>query len=253
MKKITYKDNSKEYIRQLKKVHGGLPTVASETVNTAAKLVDKTYKKELDRFTLRNKFTKRGVKTLLSRPTSRGGDFRPIGKINAIVGVLKMKGGKKHYLTDQEKGDVKTGKVKGKVPIPIDKNARTAGAYNRPVKSALRLGNSTQIQTLKIGSENLGVNDRFNARGGKQRWAILYRGMRSNKWDLSKQFFFTSINKGLGIFKKVGNKIKKTRSLEESNVKIKATHKLQRATEKLTPNMMKAIFKREAEKKLRGK
>lgn len=253
---LTLKTNAKEYQKHLKKIHGGLPKTASNTVNTGAKVVQKEYKKELKKFIRRNKFTMGAPKILFSRPKSRGGDFRPIGDINAIMGVPSLKG-KDHYLADQEKGKAKRGtmKTKGKVALPMDKAARTGGAHNKPVKAALRLQKG-KIQTLRVGNKKLGTpNDGFNARGGAQRWAILQKGMRNSRqgWDLAKQFFFMGMNAGFGVFKKAGSRIKKTRGLEKSSVRIKATHKLEKATGKLTDKMMTVIFKRAAFKFMRGR
>jgi hypothetical protein len=196
----------------------------------------------------------------LSKAQRSKGGFREITDINAIVGVKKMKGGKEHYLSKQERNAIKRGnsQTAGKVAMPINKNARTGGIYQKSVKGALRLQKAGAIQTLKIGSKKIGTpSDGFNARGGAQRWAILYREMRNPRqgWDLSKQFFFQGMKKGLGIFKKVGSKIKMTRSLEKSTVKpnSKYANKLQKSTKKLNENMMNAIFKRAALKFMRGK
>lgn len=245
-------DNSKKYIKELKKYHGGLSLVSAETVNTAAKLVKRTYLKKLDKFTLRNKFTKGAVKIFFANPKRSSGDFRPIEKINAVVGVKKMKGGKEHYLNKQEEGDIKRakGKTKNFIPLAMDKNARTSGRHEKPVRAALRLQKST-IQTLRVGGKPLGVPG--SSFQGKQSWAILHKYMENPKygWDVSKQFFFTGLKRGFGVFKKIGKKFKMTRLLNRKSVKIKALHKFDHSFDKLSPNMMKNIFFRAAEKFLR--
>ena len=110
MPRIKVKDNTKTFIKNLKKRHGALAVVSAKTVNTAAKVVERRYKKELEDFTLRNRFTKGSVKLFESRPQSkRTGEFRPIKDINAVGGVRKMKGGKQHYLLKQEEGGTKRG------------------------------------------------------------------------------------------------------------------------------------------------
>ena len=249
--KISYNDNSKKFIKKLKKHHGALSEVSANTVNRAAKIVDKAYEKELKKFTLRNKFTLGAVKIFKARPTRSSGDFRPIKDINAIVGIRKMKGGKDHYLKKQEGGDTEKGhaNTKGRVPIPLD-SARTSNSHARPIKGALRL-QKHGVQTLNLAGRKFGVeNDGFSKR---QRWAILHKYSGTSRWDLSKQFFFTGIKKGLGVFKKIGKKMTMVRTLDKKTVKIKATHKFQKSIDRLTPQKMAAIFNREAMKRLRGK
>ena len=259
---IQIKSNAKDYIKHLKKKHGALAIVSADTVNTAAKVVEKKYKRELEDFTLRNKFTKKSVKILKSKAQSkRTGEFRPIKDINSIVGVRKMKGGKQHYLSKQEEGDrVRgTGKTRGGVPIPLD-IARSGGSHRKPIKTALRLQNTGAIQTLKVGSDPLGIpGSKFNE---KQSWAIFHKYSGTSKrnrnannrygWKLDKPFFFTALSKGLGIFKIMGKKVSMIRTLEEKTVTIRARHKFQKSVDKLTPGMMNAIFKRAAERHLRG-
>lgn len=266
MPRITVKDNTKQYIKMLKKKHGALAVVSADTVNTAAKVVEKKYKRELESFTLRNKFTKGSVKTLKSKSQSkRTGEFRPIKDINSIVGVKKMKGGKQHYLSKQEEGDrVRgTGKTKGSVPIPLD-IARTAGSHGKPIKSALRLQNAGTIQTLRMKGDTLGVpGSKFMGQGGAQSWAIFHKYAGTSKrnrsgannrygWNLNKPFFFTGMVRGLGIFKIIRKRARMIRTLEEKSVKIRATNKFQKTVDKITPGMMNTIFKRAAERHLRG-
>ena len=203
MPRIKVKDNTKTFIKNLKKRHGALAVVSAKTVNTAAKVVERRYKKELEDFTLRNRFTKGSVKLFESRPQSkRTGEFRPIKDINAVVGVRKMKGGKQHYLLKQEEGGTKrgTGATKGGVPIPLDV-ARAGKSHGKPIRRALRLQNAGAIQTLKVGSDTLGVpGSRFHRR---QSWAIFHKYSGTSKrdrtagnrygWKLDKPFFFTGM------------------------------------------------------------
>lgn len=248
---IKVKDDTKKYIKELKKYHGGLSIVSADTVNTAAKLVKRTYLRKLDSFTLRNKFTKGAVKIFFANVKRSKGGFRPIEKINAIVAVKKMKGGKQHYLQDQEEGDVKRGRgnTLNFVPIPTDE-ARRGGAHNKPIKGPLRLQRST-IQTLRVGGEPLGVpGSKFKPH---QSFAILHKYMKNPKygWDKSKQFFFTGIKGAFGVFKKFGSRFSMVRNLTKKSVKIKALHKFDHSFDKLSPSMMKNIFFRAADRFLR--
>lgn len=266
MPRIKVTDNTKDYIKFLKKKHGGLAIVSADTVNTAAKIVERRYQKELDTFILRNKFTRGAIGILKSKPQSkRTGEFRPIKDINSIVGVRKLKGGKDHYLLSQEVGDTKRGhgKTKGFVPVPTV-SARTGKSQRKPIKGTLRLQNSAAIQTLKVAGKPLGVpGSRFKNR---QSWAIFhkYSGTAESPnrnapnrygWNLSKQFFFRGLKQGIsqiGIFLLEGKKVTMTRVLQGKTVKIRARHKFSKAVTALTPTMMRSIFKRSADKFLRG-
>jgi len=260
MPAIKVKTNTKDFIRKLKKHHGGLAMVGADSVNTAAKLVKSDYNKRLDKFILRNKFTKGAVRIFKSRPQRGADNFRDIKDINAIVGVMKMKGGRDHYLLKQEIGDVKKGfrGTKSKVPIPLS-TSRPGNQHRKPIKRALRL-TSAPVQELKLGTKKFGSgSDGFSPR---QRWAILYKyaGLSAadtsspgNKygWDLGKQFIFEGIKKGLGVFQLANKKFKMVRTLKKSSVVIKARHKFEKAVDKLTPQMMETIFKRSASRFLR--
>ncbi len=265
MPTIKVKTNAKDYIKMLKKKHGALALVSANTVNVAAKVVEKKYKRELEDFTLRNQFTKKSVRILKSKPQSkRTGEFRPIKDINAVVGVRTMKGGKQHYLQKQEEGDrVRgTGKTKGGVPIPLD-IARAGGSHGKPIKTALRLQNTGTIQTLRMKGDTLGVpGSKFLGQAGAQSWAIFHKYSGTSKrnrnvnnrygWNLDKPFFFMGMKRGLGIFKFIRKRARMIRTLEEKSVKIRATNKFQKTVDKITPGMMGAIFKRAAERHLKG-
>ena len=263
---IKIKSNAMDFVKLLKKRHGALAIVGSDTVNTAAKVVERAYQKKLDQFILRNKFTKGATAILKSKPTGSKGDFRPIKNINAIVGVRKMKGGKDHYLLKQEVGDTVsgTGKTAGFVAVPTDP-ARTGKRLTRPVKKALRLQSNPKANILKAGGDVIGVpGSRFSNR---QSWAILakYTGASRNSknragnkygWNTRKPFFFTGLKSGLkamGVFIQEGKKFSMKRALTGKSRKIKALHKFEKAITKLSPRMMEAIFKRSASKFIRGK
>jgi hypothetical protein len=255
---LQYKDNVKQYIKFLKKKHGALATVGSQTVNEAAEIVEKSYGKELDKFTLRNKFTKGAIKLYKSKAQRSTGEFRKIEKINAIVAVRKMKGGKDHYLKMQEEGGTKRGSAKTQysVAVPMD-TARQGGSFAKPVKGPLRLQKSL-IQKLQIGQHQLGLNDPFT---GPQRWAILYKytglsGKGRNKtnpygWDMKKQFFFTGMKRGLGIFHVISRRIRMIRTLEKKFIRVKPTHKFKKSIGKITTGILGNIFIKNAKKYLK--
>jgi hypothetical protein len=263
---LQYHDNTKQYIKMLQKKHGDLATVGAQSVNEAAEQIKDAYDKELKKFTLRNKYTQGAVKLYKANPQRKSGEFRKLSGINAKVGVLKMKGGKEHYLKLQEEGGTKTGKeqMQGKVPIPIDKTARTAGAHAGVIKGALQLQRAGAIQTLSIGGRNIGSpGDSFGAKNGSQRWAILYKytglsgkGSRGKGkyigkygWNLNKQFYFTGMKKGFGIFKFEGKgRIHMIRTLEKRSVRIKATHGFQRSVKTVGQSDMDRIFVKNAQR-----
>jgi hypothetical protein len=247
--KIT--DNIPDYIKFLKKRHGALQLASAETVNTAAKIIDNSYRTEVKKFTLRNQFTMGAIRLLPATAKRSSGEFRKIEKINAYVGVRKMRGGKDHYLKKQEEGAKVSGKggTLGAVPVPLDP-ARMSGAHNRPIKGALRLQN-TAIQTLSLGGKPFGIHDRYSPR---QRWAMLYKytgrsgsgrpAGRDQGWDIKKPFFFQGIRRGLGIFQLQASRFRMIRTLEKKVISIVPRRGLQRAVKKLTPGLMEMIFKR---------
>jgi len=256
--KIHVKDNSKDYVKMLRRKHGGLPIVAAETVNTAAKIIESRYKKSLKKFTIRNKFTLRAIKLNKSKARRSNGKFRKFEDINAIVGVMKQKGGKEHYLKDQELGGTTRGRSRGgNIAMPLNR-ARTSNSDKRAVKGALRLRKS-KSSVLAMKGNPIGVKgSRYSI---KQSWAIANKyagtsnhakirkskGYGSNKyhWNLKAPFVMIG-----GMYLKFGKKLKMIRTLTKKSVRIKARHKLQNSTEALKPKMMEAIFKREAKKHL---
>ena len=247
-KRIKYSDNSKDYIKWLSKKHGDLAIVSSKTVNRTAEVVKKSYKKELKKFILRNKFTLGAIKLYKSKPQRPSGEFRTIEKINAIVGVRKLKGGKEHYLAKQELGGTKKGhpQTLGKIPIPMD-TARTSKNLRKPIMGALRLQRST-VQTLNVGPYKLGVNDPYSQ---SKRWAILYKGMRTGRygWDKERQFFFEG-KSGFGLFRYKSKKVTMVRTLGKSSERIKALHKFRKSVKKVNRNIINKIFIRNARRYL---
>lgn len=244
----------------LSRKHGALAQVGAATVNEGAEKIQKEYHQELKKFTLRNRYTAGAVKLYRANAQRKSGEFRKLTGINAKVGVLKMKGGKEHYLKLQEEGGTKSGHstTVGKVPIPIDKTARTAGAHAGIIKGALQLQKAGAVQTLNLAGKEFGThNDGF---GMRQRWAILHkytgtsrtgRVMNRYGWNLNKQFFFVGMRRGFGIFKVQGkNRIHMIRTLEKSNVRIRPTHGFQKSVSSLRPGDMDRMFMNNAKRYL---
>jgi hypothetical protein len=248
---IKYSDNIKDYEKMLKRVHGGIAIAGAQTVNEAADIVESKYKSSLKSFILRNKFTLGAVKKYHSKPQNAAGDFRKIQNINSRVAVMKMKGGKDHYLLKQEDGGANRGSMqtKGKVAFPLDP-ARSGNNRSRPIKGPLQLQKAERIQSLTFSNGRpLGTTaDGFSPR---QRWGILSRYMKKENpfgWNLKKPFFFTGILSGLGIFQNVGNKIKMIRRLSKISVNIKATGKFQKSFEAIDNNKLGELMARNARK-----
>lgn len=251
---LTIKTNTKDFIKALARRRDALPIVGAETVNEGAEMIYNIYQGELKGFTLRNKFTQGAVKLLKSKPVSSSGRVRAVKDINAVVAVRKMKGGKDHYLLDQEVGGTKRGGLQGKVPIPLD-SARQSESHKKPISTPLRLTKGLP-QELTIGGMRgprvpFGSDrDRFN---DSQRWAILYKYSGKVKgpknpygWDLKKPFYFQGLRRGLGVFTLKRRRISMIRTLEKSHLTIRATGKFRRSVDRLTPRKMEEIFKRKA-------
>jgi len=253
---IKYTDNIKDYENMLHRVHGGLSMASANTVNEAADIVEREYKVELNKFTLRNKFTVGAVKKYRANAKRSTGDFRPIQNINARVGVLKMRGGKDHYLKKQEEGGTSRGNSKTMYKVAFAQDeARTGTSRRKPIKGALQLQKSGRITQLQFpNGRPIGVQgDGFTP---SQRWGILYkytglsgRGKPASTlypWDLSKQFIFTGIRRGLGVFKAIGKRIHMMRQLNKTSVNIKPTRKFQKSFNKIDKNRLSMIMVKNA-------
>ena len=114
----------------------------------------------------------------------------------------------------------------------------------KPVAGQYRIAKQ-KPQTLMFNGSNFGKNDRYNAR---QRWGILYKYKNSGKWNLTQPFIFEGANRGLGIFAKKGARIRMIRTLEKTNVKIRARHTFENSIGVLTPDRMERIFMAQAKK-----
>lgn len=228
-----------------------LQIVAAETLNESAEEINKNYKIRLKKNAkLRNKFSLNSVKIFKANPISKSGKPRKINKLNAIVGVRKMKGGKEHYLKKLEDGGTTRGNplTRGKVPIPL-KTARIGGNDNRAISSINRLTKS-KTQTLQIRGRKIGVSgDGYTKR---QRWGALYSASRRGivTGDTKKPFYMIDNRNKLGIFKQRGKKIKKIRNLDKNSVRRKAEPHFQRSVKQMSPKRMQQRFIKNAKRKL---
>ncbi len=150
---------TKQTIRALGKRGNQLQIAAAETVNDAGEGLQETYKRKIKKkLTVRTKFTTNAVKMYKAKPVRTSGEPRPLHNINSKVFVPKMRGGKEHYLSKQERRakPSKNRKTKNRVPIPLDM-ARTSGQFGKSIASANRLTNA-EPQTLKTagGRSNRG-------------------------------------------------------------------------------------------------
>lgn len=246
-----------QFIRKLGRRGNALQQVAAETVNDEAEGLDINYKRRLQRKQrLRaRKFTLGAVKTFKANPIRSSGEPRPLHDINAIVGIRKMKGGKKHYLAKLEEGRIQRGhsKTRGRVPIPLTA-ARTSRNVNKPISSPNRLMKG-ETQVLRAGSKIFGLlNDRF--KNPRQRFAILYRYFRTGSsgltGDLRKPFFFSDNSNRLGIFKFISGRARKLRNLEETSVKTRKRPNFRDSVNTITPERIQKTFNRKAQRKLLG-
>ncbi len=248
---------TKKNIRKLGRRAGKLQEVAAETINDEAQALDINYKRRLQRNQrLRAKrFTLGSIKIFKATAVRRSGEPRQLGKINAILGIRKMKGGKKHYLAKLEEGRTQRGNraTRGKVPIPLTA-ARTSQNINKPISAPNRLLKG-KTQVLRAGGKVFGFpNDRF--KNPRQRFAILYnykrRGTGNLRGDLKKPFYFVDNKNNLGIFKFISGVAKKIRNLEDTTVKTRARPNFRKSVDTITPDRIQKTFNRKATKKLAG-
>ena len=246
---------TKKNIRKLGRRAGKLQEVAVDTVNSEAEALDTNYKRRLKRNQrLRaRKFTLGSIKIFKATAVRRSGEPRQLGKINAILGIRRMKGGKQHYLAKLEEGRTQRGnsRTRGRVPIPLT-TARTSRNINKPISSPNRLTKGT-TQTLRAGSKIFGLpNDRF--KNPRQRFAILYRYFRTGSsgliGDLRKPFFFVDNSNQLGIFKFISGRARKIRNLENTAVKTRKRPNFRKSVDAITPERIQRTFNRKAQRKL---
>lgn len=234
-----------------------LQNVAADTLNESAEGLAEDYKVRLKRNQIiRAPFTLNAVKVFKATPTRSTGEPRPLGKINAIAGVRKMRGGKDHYLYRLEVGERNDGNPKtgNKVPVPLDPS-RTGRSPRKPIARGNRILGNTDTQTLQVRGQNIGVSgDRFN--NPRRRWGALYgakAGRAPITGNLSRPFFFIDNQNRLGIFKFFGRVARKIRILEDSSIKPPPAPNFDRAVDAVKPSLIQARFVRKARAAIRNR
>lgn len=249
---ISLQVQTKHFINQLGKKGNQLQRVAAMTLNESAEEINKNYKLRLKKNAkLRNKFSLNSVKIFKANPISRSGTPRPLSKIDAVVGVRKMKGGRQHYLSKLEKGGITKGNrlTLGKVPIPL-KTARISKSDSRAVSKGHRL-TSARTQTLRAGGKRIGVRgDGYNST--RKRWGALYGAARNNKLsgDPKKPFYMIGNDNKQGIYKMFGKKIRKIRNLEKNSVKRRAEPHFKKSVKQVSPREIQKRFVKNAKKSM---
>lgn len=249
--KIKLDMDTKGFIRALGRKGNDLQIAAAEAVNESAEQIDEVYQKRLKRKQkIKTKFTLNSIKIFKANPIRRSGEPRLLSKINAIIGVRKMKKGKDHYLADLEKGSVNRGNplTLGKVPVPLN-TARTAKSENRPIAGPNRLTKG-EPQKLTLGGKPFGTRgDRFTNR---RRWGALYAQKKSGynrlQGDVRKPFFFIGNDNDQGIYKLVGRIFRKIRNLDQTVTRTKAQPHFQKslrgASERIKKNFVRIAKRR---------
>lgn len=245
---------TKHFIGELGKRGNVLQIVAAEALNESAGEIERDYKTRLKRKQrIRTKFTLNSTKTFRANPIRKSGEPRKLSKINAVTGVKKMRGGKEHYLAKLERGVIQRGnsQTRGRVPIPLTA-ARTGRNEKKPIASMNRLLKA-KTQTLQAGGRNFGARgDGFRTPG--QRFAILYNYKRKGgsglAGDLTKPFFFTDNENNLSIFRFVGGRARKMRTLEKSSAKTRKRPNFETVINAMKPARIQERFIKLAKRKL---
>lgn len=249
---IKLQTTSKHFIKELGKKGNLLQLTAAETLNQSADGFSKDYKARLKRKQIvRNKFTLNSVKIFKATGVRRSGEPRQLSKINAVVGVRKMKGGKEHYLSKLDRGVTQRGNplTNNRVPVPLN-TARTSLKLTKSIAGPNRLTKG-KTQDLAIGNQNIGRNDGMTTR---KRWAILYSQKRTGfdrlSGDPRKPFYWTGNDGNLGIYKMVRNKFRKIRNLDKTAVKTRKRPNFKETFKQMKPAGIQEKFIRNAKKRL---
>lgn len=229
---IQYSDNTMEYVKMLHRAGIDLEEAAAEAINEAADLVSMKYKRELtQKKRLRNKkFTLGAVKVLKARLSRSGGRKRSIHDLNAIVGVMNLRG-EDHYLAKMEQGGIKKGgqNTHGKAAIPLD-TAR-GGDRNRPIQPKYRLAKGKPVF----------IGDKVRAMGNpRQEYAIMYSMAKRGK------LIAGSYQTDTAIYNVTRKKITMIRKAEDDSIEIKSDPLFEGATNSLREIEIDRFFERAA-------
>lgn len=252
LENIKLKMDTKKFIKELGKKGNRLQIVAADSLNQSAEVIAATYGNKLKKNSkLRNKFSLGSIRIFKAHGVSRSGEPRKLSRINAIIGIRKMKGGKKHYLAKLEEGSTTTGnpKTAGKVPIPLQ-GARIGGSDDKAVSAPNRLTKG-ETQTLTVKGTKIGVKgDAYN--NSRRRWGALYRGVREKTigGNVAKPFFMIDNDNELGIFKMIRRVISKIRDLSKTSTKVKAEPNFKKSFKAMKPQLIQKIFVANAKKEM---
>lgn len=235
----------KFFMKQLGKKTAMLQEVGAETLNESAEEIKSNYRLRLKKNArLRNKFSLNSVKIFKANPISRSGEPRPIQKLDALVGVRKMRGGKQHYLDKLEKGGTLRGNpmTRGKVPIPL-LGSRIQKSKGKSVSKGNRLL-TQETQTLRVRGRKIGFKKDGYKKNSRARWGALNEGIRKGtiQGDVTKPFFFVQKNGKKGIYKKMNGGIRKIRRLDKNTVKRKAEPHFKKSVSQVTPQRIQKRF-----------
>lgn len=233
---VKYSDNMMEYIGKLRKAGIAMEEAAAEAINKAADLVAIQYKRTLgQKVRLRNKkFTLGAIKVFKARASRSSGELRKMDDINAIVGVMNLRG-ENHYLARMEEGGIKKGSkdTGGKAVIPMDTARR--GDRMRPITSQYRMDKFKPQQ----------IQDKLRkAKNPRQAYAMLYsmarRGMSPGAYQGPE-----------AIHHVTQRKVTMIRRADKDTVQIKSNPLFEQATYKLRESDMDRFFVYAAERMLR--
>ena len=227
--KIEYKDNIKEFTRKLKMAGISLQEAGAEALNLGAAYISMKYKANLKKsFRLRNeKFTLGAIRIFKAHSKCSKGTLRKLRDVNAVIGVVNMKNGRKHYLAKQEEGGKVKGlrKTGGKVPVPLVA-ARQGGNISKPVAKRYRIDTGNVIPLKNL----YGLNPR-------QQYGAMRSMARRGKVQSDKLYLTDK-----GIYKITKKRITQLRNTEETQVIIKANPVFQKSVNQLTDKRMISAF-----------
>lgn len=234
---IKYDDNVMEYIGKLRKSGIAMEQAAAEAINKAADLVAIQYRRTLSqKVRLRNKkFTLGAIKVFKARASKSSGQLRKMDDLNAVVGVLNLRGDD-HYLARMEEGGVKKGSkdTGGKAVIPMD-TARN-GDRMKPIVNRFRMSVNKPIQIQDLMKRTREIKQSYYA----QLYSMVGRG------DIQPGIY----QGPRGIYHVTKKKVTMIRKSKDS-VRIKSNPLFEQATYKLREMDMDRFFIYAAEKMLK--
>jgi hypothetical protein len=238
--------DTKKFMRDLAKIHGGLNQAHARTINNIGQKTINRYNKALkSEFTVRTQFTLNALRMYKATWTSKSkpGSLRPIRNINALLFISKMKGGAEHYLALQEEGAQKSlqKSANNTVSLPMD-NARKGGNFSGSISPKYRLTKNAP-KDLRFRS---GANRNLSTGRGysdKQRWAIVnkYKSENPYGWDMTQPFKL-EYDGNIDAYAKKGNRIALIRRMRRKNQRIKKRPLFENTLNQITEAEMQNIF-----------